>query len=92
MARLQAAGGDLAVGAEDAIHAPNRAVVGAPIEQGGVDLGWRKVGEAGRTEQVEYSLARSGRQCLGSSLFLQLCLTDGAYAGPRVAGAIFRQH
>ena len=61
MAELLAAFADFAVLAEDAIHGADRAVVDAFIEQAGVDLGRRLVGEARRVQQIQHRPAVAGR-------------------------------
>jgi hypothetical protein len=54
--RLLAAFADLAVLIEDAVHGTDRAMVDAFIEQGGVDLGRRLIGEARCVQQVKHLL------------------------------------
>jgi hypothetical protein len=56
MPELGAALADFAVLGEDAVHGADRAVVDALVEQAGVDLGRRLVGEARRVQQVEDGL------------------------------------
>jgi hypothetical protein len=42
---------------QDAVHGADRAVVDAFVEQAGVDLGGRLIGEARRAQQIEHGLA-----------------------------------
>jgi hypothetical protein len=56
MAQLLAAFADFAVLAEDAVHSTDRAMVDTFIEQGGIDLGRRLVGEARRMQQIQHHL------------------------------------
>ena len=62
MAQLIAALADLLVCAQDAVHGADRAVVDALVEQAGIDLGGRLVGEARCAQKVEHRLAFHGGQ------------------------------
>ena len=53
MAQLVAAFADFGVGVQDAVQGPDRAVVDALVEPGGVDFGRGGVGEARLTQKVE---------------------------------------
>jgi hypothetical protein len=69
MAELLAAFADFAVPTEDAVHRADRAIVGAFIKQGRVDLGRRLVGETRRVQQIQHDLlSRSGQRRAGRGL------------------------
>ena len=66
VAELLAAFANLVVLAEDAIHGADRAVVDTFIEQAGVNLGRRLVGEAWRMQQIQHPLLlRNGQRAGG---------------------------
>ena len=65
MAELLAAFADFAVLAENTVHGADRAVVDALIEQAGVNLGRRLVGEARRVQQIQHDLLLRNTQRAG---------------------------
>ena len=65
MAQLITAFPDLVMIGQDAVQGPDRAVIDALVEQGGVDFGRGEVGEARLAQKVEDGLAFSGAQCAG---------------------------
>jgi hypothetical protein len=65
MAQLVAAFADFGVLVQYPIHGPDRAVIDALVEQGGVDFGRGEVGEARLTQKVEDGLAFGGAQGAG---------------------------
>ena len=65
MAQLVAAFVDFMVVIEEAVHGADRAEVDALVEQGGVDFGRGKVGEARLAQKVEHGLAFGGAQGAG---------------------------
>src|SRR5882724_2586217 len=57
MAQLIASFADFLTCGQDAVHGADRAVIGALVEQAGVDLGGGLVGEARRAQEVDHGLA-----------------------------------
>ena len=60
MAQLIAALADFLVCDQDAVHGADRAVVDALVEQAGIDLSGRLVGEARCAQKTEHGLAFHG--------------------------------
>ena len=65
MAELLAARANFVVGMEDPIQGAHRAMVGALVEQSGVDFGRGLIDKAGRPKQIEHGLPRPRRQRAG---------------------------
>ena len=63
MAQLIAALADFLVCDQDAVHGADRAVVDALVEQAGIDLSGRLVGEARCAQKTEHGLAFHGGKC-----------------------------
>src|SRR3954466_1048522 len=65
MAQLIAAFADFVVVVQDPIQGPDRAVVDALVEQGGIDFGRSQIGKARLAQSVEHCLSFFGRQRAG---------------------------
>src|SRR5664279_1448372 len=67
---------DFLAGGQDAVHGADRAVVDPFVEQAGVDLGWRLIGEARCVQKIQHDLAFDGSQ---SATRLQSGATHGLW-------------